>query len=298
MLIDVLDVRRLLILREVARRGSLSAAARSLGWTQPAVSQHLRALEREVGMPLLIRDGRTSSLTDAALTLVRHADAVAARMHAAEQEIAELRQLKGGRVRIAAFPSASATILPRALAAMAERHPNVEVRLLEVEPPEAIAAVLQGDADLAVVFSYAENVADAGLERIQLLEEPVLAVLTPGLRKPRALTDLASSRWIAGCERCRAHLLDVARTSGFTPEIHFETDDYVVTQELVAAGLGVALLPRLALQAVRHPKLRTCQLEEVGRRKVEVVLRSGMGEVPAVQLAIECFSQAANHYST
>lgn len=293
---DVMDVRRLLILREVARAGSLSGAARTLGWTQPAVSQHLRQLEREVGVPLLIREGRQTTLTDAALGLVRHADAIAARLSAAEQEIAEQRQLRGGKVRVAAFPSASATILPKALAAMSARHPDVEVHLLEVEPPEAIEAVLQGDADVAVIFTYEETESDDNLERHELLDEPVLAVLPPGRRKPTSFADLAGSRWIAGCERCRGHLLETARGAGFTPDIHFETDDYVVTQELVAAGLGVALLPALALSAVRNSQLRTVELAELGRRKVEVALRPGMQDVPAVGLAIECFSEAARHF--
>ncbi len=217
-------------------------------------------------------------------------------MSAAEQEIAELRQLRGGRVRVAAFPSASATILPKALAMMSARHPDVEVHLLEVEPPEAIAAVLQGDADVAVIFTYDETESDDNLERHALLDEPVLAVLPPGQRTPTSLSSLSGSRWIAGCERCRGHLLEAARAAGFVPQIHFETDDYVVTQELVAAGLGVALLPQLALAAVRNPQLRTVELAEVGRRRVEVALRPGMSEVPAVGLAIECFTEAAGHY--
>ena len=149
-----LDARRVLIFRDVARAGSISAAARALGWTQPAVSQHLARLERDAGAPLLLRGPGGVTLTESGRVLLGRADAVAAELHLADEELAALAQLRGGRVRLVAFPSAAATLVPEALGTLAERHPEVTVGLDEAEPPEAMAAVAAGDADLAVVFGY------------------------------------------------------------------------------------------------------------------------------------------------
>ncbi len=142
-----MDPRRLLVFREVARAGSLTAAARALGWTQPAVSQHLAALERSVGLPLVLRGPTGTSLTEAGEVLLRRADAVAAELHAAEEELASLAQLRAGRVRLHCFPSAAATLVPEAVRALATSHPGISVGLVEAEPPEALAAVGAGDAD-------------------------------------------------------------------------------------------------------------------------------------------------------
>src|SRR5689334_5661481 len=143
-----MDPRRLLIFRTVARAGSISAAARELGWTQPAVSQHLGRLERDVGGPLLLRGPHGVSLTEAGTALARRADVIAAELHAAAEELAGIADLRGGRVRLAAFPSAAATVVPAAVRRLADAHPDVQVSLDQSEPPEAIEAVQAGDADL------------------------------------------------------------------------------------------------------------------------------------------------------
>ncbi|MGH3348991.1 MAG: LysR family transcriptional regulator, partial [Nocardioides sp.] len=149
-----MDPRRVLVFRAVARAGSLSGAARDLGWTQPAVSQQLQRLEREVGSPLLVRSTRGVTLTEAGRLLLQRADTVAGALHMAAEELASLADLRGGRVRLVAFPSASATLAPAALKELASDHPGVEVALVEAEPPEAWAAVRAGEADLALVFGY------------------------------------------------------------------------------------------------------------------------------------------------
>jgi molybdate transport repressor ModE-like protein len=288
------DPKRLLVLREVARAGSLSGAARELGWTQPAVAQHVRRLERDTGTPLVLREGRGVVLTEAALVLVRHADAVADRLAAAASEVEALRDLRRGRVSLAAFPSASSTLVPRALVALAERHPGLDVRLAELEPPEALAALMSGEVDLAVVFRYADSPQTPDeLRREVLLEEPVRLVLPRGRRSPKGLAGLAGERWIAGCARCRTHLLTACRDAGFEPDVRFETDDYVVTQELVASGLGVSLLPDLALRAVRLPGVRAVDVPGLGTRRVELVLRPSHAGVPAVVAAGAALAQAA-----
>jgi molybdate transport repressor ModE-like protein len=282
-----MDPRRLLIFRTVARAGSISAAARELGWTQPAVSQHLRALERSVGSALLLRSAGGVELTEPGRTLLARADAVAVELHMAEEELAELTALRRGRVRLAAYPSAAATLVPRAVAGLRHRHPDIDVELTEAEPPEALALLQSGDADLALVFSYeGEKPADgAGLTWLPLDDEPVSLVVAEGhrvaSRRRLALADLADEPWIVGCDRCRAHTLDLCSVAGFEPVVRHVSDDYVVVQNLVAVGLGVTLLPRSALEAYRHPGVRVREHPSFGTRTFGIVHRDGAEQVPA-----------------
>ena len=289
-----MDPRRLLVFREVARAGSLTAAARALGWTQPAVSQHLAALERSVALPLVLRGPTGTTLTEAGEVLLRRADAVAAELHAAGEELAALAQLRAGRVRLQAHPSAAATLVPDAVRALATSHPGVSVGLVEAEPPEALAAVEAGDADLALAFGYdAEPVGLGSLVWRPLLTEPVHLVLPRGAGSgaasgPRVeLADLADADWIGGCERCRVHLVNCGRAAGFEPALRHETDDYVVVQNLVARGLGVTALPQSALTAYRHPGVRVVEEEALGHRVVGVAHRPGADQVPATAALLE-----------
>ncbi|GAA5141462.1 LysR family transcriptional regulator [Nocardioides marinquilinus] len=289
-----LDARRTLIFREVARAGSISAAARELGWTQPAVSQHLARLERDAGGPLLLRGPGGVTPTEAGRALLRRADVVAAELHAAEEELAALTELRGGRVRLVAFPSAAATVVPGALGALAASHPDVEVGLEEAEPPEAMVAVSAGDADLALVFGY--DGAPAGLGPLvwrPLHDEPVHLVVPPGTRiGRRGLAGLADAEWIGGCVRCRTHLVERCEAAGFTPAIRHTTDDYVVVQNLVARGLGVTALPASALEAYRHRGVRVVELADLGRRHVGLAFRPGADAVPATAALIEQIAAA------
>ncbi len=273
----------MLIFRTVARAGSISAGARALGWTQPAVSQHLQALEREAGGPLLVRGAGGVDLTEAGRRLLVHADAVAAHLDAAGAELDDLAELRGGSARLAAFPSGSAVVVPAALAALAAEAPDVEVGLVECEPPEAIGLVRSGSVDLALVFGYEEDRAEESLVAVPLGDDPVRLVLPPGgPGVPRSLAELADEPWVAGCERCRGHLVACAGRSGFAPRVRHVTDDYVVVQALVARGLAVAVLPETALTAFRHPDVRVAELPELGSRRIDVLHRRGIERVPAV----------------
>lgn len=287
-----MDPRRVLVFRAVARAGSLSGAARDLGWTQPAVSQQLRRLEREVGSPLLVRSTRGVTLTEAGRLLLQRADTVAGALHIAAEELASLADLRGGRVRMVAFPSAAATLAPAALKALARDHPGIDVALVESEPPEAWAAVRAGEADLALVFGYGGPPPDDGdLTWLPLAVEPVDLVLPPGhpagSRRAVRLADLSDETWIGGCPRCRQHLVDRCRQAGFEPRLSHETDDYVAVQALVAAGLGVTLLPRSALRAFRHPDVVVRQSASLGDRHVGLVYRPGAEQVPATRALVE-----------
>lgn len=282
-----MDVRRVLVFRGVAQAGSISSAARRLGLTQPAVSQHLKALEREVGCTLLIRGPGGVDLTEAGRLLLARAEVVAGQLHMAEEELAAVAQLRRGRVRLAAFPSAAATLVPRAVARLERRRRNVDVSLREAEPPEAIELVRSGSVDLALVFSHGGSLSpeDQPLRWVPVAEEPVRLVLPPGhplaRRRGLRLADLATEVWVAGCERCREHLVARCARAGFVPGVRHATDDYVVVQNLVAAGLGVSLLPQSALDAYRHPELVLRSSETFGTRSIAMVHRDGAETVPA-----------------
>ena len=289
-----MDPRRLLVFREVARAGSLAGAARALGWTQPAVSQHVRRLEADSGTPLVVRAGRGVQLTDAGRVLLAHADAVAEHLAAADQEVAALAGQLAGQVRVVAFPTAAAVLLPPVLAALLAAAPRLDMRFAELEPPEAEAAVRGGEADLAVVFRHErDDPPDEGdLLREPLARHPVLAVVPAG-RTPRDLADLSGERWIAGCPRCRTHLLRCASARGFVPDVRFASDDHVVVQRLVARGLGVALLPTWALQASRQDGVDAVPVAGVDDRVVEVLLRPDARRVPAVAAVLSGLRQTA-----
>src|SRR4051794_9451049 len=167
----MLDVRRLRVLREVAARGSFSAAADALHFTQSAVSQQIAALEREAGMPLVERNARGVRLTEAGEALVRHTDVILARLADAEAELEAIAGLRGGRVRLASFPSAGATIAPRAIASFRERHPDVDVSLVMAEPQEGIEKLRAGEVDIALLIDTPwECSADTAIEREHLLD--------------------------------------------------------------------------------------------------------------------------------
>ena len=293
-----MDIRRLLIFREVARLGSLSKAAEALGWTQPAVGQHMQRLEREVGIPLLLRSVRGITLTEAGTALLVHADAMAARLSAAESELQALATLQQGTLSLVAFPSAAAVLVPPALAELAARAPDLDVRLTQAEPPEARAEVLAGNADLAVVFDHLDQPEHGDLLTEKLFEDPLRAVLPAGHRlarrgKPVALADLAGERWIAGCPRCEAHLMSATAEAGFVPDVRHRTDDYVVVQRLVAEGLAVTLLPQLALTAAPGRAVVALPIRTSPRRTVSALFRAEMRQNAAVVAAIDALRRVA-----
>jgi DNA-binding transcriptional LysR family regulator len=263
----MLDVRRMKVLREVAAQGSFSAAAEVLSFTQSAVSQHVAALEREAGATLVERGPRGIKLTEAGEALVAHTDAVLARLEDAEQERAAIAGLRGGRLRFGSFPSAGATLVPRAVAVFRERHPKVDLGMAEAEPVEAVARLKAGDLELALIYDYeaVPDEADPELEKVHLLDDAMDVILPRGHRLARRqtvkLADLAAEAWIGGsagnpCHRIMAHACNEA---GFEPRIAFETDDYQAAQSFVASGVGVTMLPRLALTTV-HPAVEVRSL--------------------------------------
>ncbi|WP_049571571.1 LysR family transcriptional regulator [Streptomyces sp. SBT349] len=288
----MLDLTRLRVLVAVARTGSVTAAAEALHYAQPSVSHHLARLESEVGVVLVRRAGRGVMLTDAGRLLVARAEEILGQVESAQEELAAHAGLATGRVRLAAFPSALATLVPSAAALLAADHPGVELALTEAEPPEALTALRNAEVDAALIFDHDDPV--PGDRRnttvTPLLEEPVYVVTPEGASWDGERLDLATyagENWIAGCERCRTHLSSLCARAGFAPRITFETDDYVAVQALVAAGLGVGVLPGLALRAHRHPGVRADRLP-ADRRRVSLVI---YGRPPAA-LPVQSFAAA------
>ncbi|WP_345802917.1 LysR substrate-binding domain-containing protein [Microbacterium sp. AZCO] len=292
-----LDAQSLRLVKAIGDEGSITAAAASLGYSQPAVSQQLKRLEQRLGVPLVERVGRTVRLTEAGRVLARHAPAVTTALDAAAGELAELRGLRAGRVRLVAFPSASPTIVPRLLALLGERHPGVSVTYLEAEPPEAVEAVREDRADIALTFSYPGDRDDphrssaSGLQVRSVGGDDLLAVLPEGHAAATGLhvdvSALADEDWIAGCPRCRGHLLELCGRAGFEPRIAFETDNFVAVEGLVAQGIGVATLPRLAVESFPQlPGIVTLPLPPGERRTLHVVTAHGAERVPSVRMTL------------
>lgn len=255
------DVGRLRALRRIAAHGSFSRAAEDLGYTQSAVSQQIAALEQDVGLTLLNRAVRPVALTDAGRLLLAHAEPVLEHLATAEAQLAALRGLEAGRLRLAAFGSAFATFLPTAIAAFRRRHPDLELDLTEAEPHSALPLLRTGEVDLAIVYGFDDGLDRDGLDVTHLLDDEHRAVLP--VRHPLAtrdtvsVADLADDDWIVpyadGPARAYREGIDrLCADVGITPGIAFETDDLQAAQAFVAAGLGIALMHDLTLPMRRH----------------------------------------------
>ncbi|MFD7506279.1 LysR family transcriptional regulator [Streptomyces sp. NPDC059850] len=300
----MIEARHLRVLRAVATTGSFSAAARELGCTQPAVSQQMKALEQSTGTPLLVRTGREMRLTEAGEALVRHAAGILAGLTAAEEEVAALAGLRAGRVRLVSFPSGSSTLVPTALAGMRAAHPGTRVSLVEAEPPRSVEMLRGGDCEIALAFRYPQAAPDAdpaaGWDDLvvrPLLRDRLVVMVPRDHRLAGAGTvgvgELAEEPWIAGCPRCRRHLVEVCEAEGFTPRIDFATDDYPAVVGLVGAGLGVAVLPELALESVRAKGTATLRVKPAVLREVVALTLPDLARVPAVAATLDRLELAA-----
>lgn len=299
----MIDAAGLRVMKAIADEGSFTGAANALGFSQPAISQMVRRLEQRTGTVLVERYGRQVRLTEAGQVLARRAVGVLAALDAAEEEITAIAGLRAGRVRLQAFPSSSATLVPKALAILKQRHPDITVTFTEAEPPESLAALRHGDCDVAVAFAY--EGADLGvleedlslLETHHLLDDEVRVVVPKDHpladRQSVTLSDFSDEEWIAGCPRCRGHLVSLAQHEGFRPNVTFEIEDYVAQIGLVTAGLGVALVPDLILNAAKHEDVATLALSPASRRQILAVTTPDLSRVPAVSAALSALCEAA-----
>jgi DNA-binding transcriptional LysR family regulator len=254
----VLDVRRLRVLREVATRGSMSAAAEALSYTPSAISQQIAALEREAGTALLERGRNSLTLTPAGEMLVEETEHILAHLEAAEAKLATLVGGRGGELRVGSFVTGAVNLMPDAIQRFTADHPDVLVRLIHGEPEDYLPLLRSGELDLALTLEYdfVPPLPRAALKRMLLLQDPMW-VLLPATHPAAgdasvALADLAGEPWIvelptAVC--CHRFTIRACEAAGFEPRVAYEAGDYALVRRLVGAGLGVALVPALVARS-------------------------------------------------
>jgi DNA-binding transcriptional LysR family regulator len=307
----MLNLARLKVLSEVLGRGSFSAAANALDYTQSAVSQSIARLEAETGATLVVRDRRGVRPTAAGAALLEHAELILAQVQAAQDDVAAVLGIRGGRLRVASFPSAGAALMPQAIASFRRRHPEVQLSLAEGEPEEIAPRLRAGEFDLALLYEFPgveePNEASSGavgqLELTQLLDDPMhvaLPIEHELAAKPElTLWDLRGEDWVqtSASTPCARHVVRSCLASGFEPHVTFESDDYETVQGLVAAGVGVALVPRLALTRL-HPGIVVRSLEPASpMRGVVAATPVGAGVAPAASVMLEILSGIAPDYA-
>src|SRR5918997_3673499 len=255
------DLRLLKVLREVALRGSFSAAAETLSYSQPAVSQQIARLEAQAGVRLIERQPKGIRLTPAGEALVRHTEQILGQLAAAQAELGEIASSARGRLRLGSFATAAGTIVPQAVLAFRRLRPGVQVELMLIDPPESIDALRRGDVDIAISEEGGfEADPDLGGLEVERLMDDVLYALLPSdhplaTRRAVALAELRDEEWmLVGLRGSCADsniVLRACREAGFDPHVAYTSDDYFAIQGLVASGMGVALVPGLALASAR-----------------------------------------------
>lgn len=291
----MLHLGRLQVLREVVRRGTVRAAAEALHISPSAVSQQLGLLADETGLLLFERVGRRLRPTEAALRLAAHTDAIGAALAAAEAEVVSLRGELTGTLRLAAFPTAARTLLPGVMAALGRRHPKLRITLRDLEADESLLALLSGEIDLALVDEYAEPDAGwpAAVARRFVLEDPLFLALPPDWRgeRPVGLADLAASPWIMDTETSHLYRVVAAacRAAGFLPAIRSHCKDYAVILALVEAGLGVAIVPGLAVRDL-EVRVQLERLEPPLVRRISAAFRRERAAHPAIREVVEALA--------
>lgn len=307
----MLDVRRLRLLRELARRETIAAVAEALSFSPSAVSQQLSVLEREAGLPLLERTGRRVRLTPAGQTLVRHADAVLELLERADAELAQARGGLAGALRIGSFPTATRAIVPAALAELALRHPGLEPMVSETDPAAVAHALRAGDLDVALIHAYDFVPApqEPGLATDPLYREamylatpsqwappvdpgaagktadggaPAAVAAAGGAGQRALLRTHADAPWITATPGTLCHAMTVraCEDAGFMPRIRHQVDEFATVLALVAAGQGVAVVPQLGVTGHADPAVALTRL--VMERRTNVAFRSGAAHHPAV----------------
>jgi DNA-binding transcriptional LysR family regulator len=301
----MLHLGRLQVLCEVVNRGSFSAAAEALSYTQSAVSQSVARLEAETGTTLVVRDRRRIRATAAGATLVDHAETIFGQVEAAEADLAAVLGLRAGRLRVASFPSAGATLMPLAVARFRQAHPEVTLTLAEGEPEQIGPRLRAGEFDLALLFEFpgVRERPGAGLRSAMLMEDPMNVALPAehplASKRSLSLTDLRDEQWVQTSAEspCARHVVRSCLAAGFEPAVSFESDDYETIQGLVAAGVGVALIPRLALTRVHSGIVVRALAPRSPARTVTAATMAAPGVAPAAESMIAILREAARRYT-
>lgn len=295
----MLDVRRLRLLVELSRRGTLTAVAEALSYSPSSVSQQLGLLEREAGVPLLVQVGRRVQLTPQALVLVEHGIAVLDRLEEAEAEVARSLTSVGGTVRVAVFQSAAHAVVPQALSLLAAEHPGLRVEITEREPEAGLFEVAARDFDLVVAEQYPGRTRPwhDELDRVPLAGDEIRLALPP---EPGELIDEATLA--AGADRAwvmepegtasREWAEQLCRAAGFEPDVRFETADLMAHIRLIRSGNAVGLLPDL-VWAGERPSVRLAALPGHPQREVFSSTRRAAAARPAVVAVRAALARAA-----
>jgi DNA-binding transcriptional LysR family regulator len=291
----MLDVTRLRVLDAVARLGSVTAAAKELHYTQPTVSHHLARLEAETGAQLLQRVGRGVRLTPAGQLLADRAAEIIGRIDDADAELTAHVGLTAGRVRLASFSSVIDSLVPRAVAALTSKHPGLQIGLTNTQPPEALELLRAGKIDVAIIFRYDDTEPEPEDVRLHHLFDDPLYLLSA--RGGHTLATLRDATWIAGCDRCRSHLLSMCADQGFEPKIGYTSEDMVVLQALVAAGLAVTTSPGLALRAHRITGVVASELPGSGQH-IYAATYGELPDPPATTALLAALAEAATSAAT
>jgi DNA-binding transcriptional LysR family regulator len=281
----VLDLRRLYLLRELYARGTIAAVAEALSYSPSAVSQQLSQLEREAGVELLERVGRNVRLTEAALLLVDHADALLARMERAEAEVARVNAEPRGTVRVASFQTVALALLPRALSRLAVDHPWLSVEYLEAEAEESLPLVVKGEFDLAIgeEYEHAPRPRDAALERRDIVHDSILVAVPQDHPLARG-SEIAFAEMVVG----------TCRTLGrFEPEIRYRANNMGTLLSLVASGHGVAMIPGLGNAAGHAGVAMRRVAEEPLARRIFIAVRRASTPRPALAAVADALAQTA-----
>jgi DNA-binding transcriptional LysR family regulator len=300
------DLRLLTVLREVALRGSFSAAAESLAYTQPAVSQQIARLEKQVGVKLIEREPRGIRLTPAGEVLVRHTERILAQLAAADEELQEVATQARGRLRIGSFATAAGTIVPRAVAAFRRLRPAIEVDISLLDPHESIPALRRGDIEIAITEEggFESETDTSGLEVEHLLDDHMWVSLPAdhplATRHAVELADLRDEDWMFAClsGTCADSnvVLRACQEAGFQPRIAYQSDDYFAIQGLVASGMGVALIPGLGLASTREDvAVRRVKGRPPYRRIAAITATEPTGG--AIPTMLECLRDASAVYA-
>ena len=285
---------QLRVIDAVRRHGSVTLAAKELSYTQPSLSHHLARLEAQTGARLLQKVGRGIRLTEAGRLLADRAAEIIGRVDAAAAELATLVGLDAGHVRLAGFGSVMSSLVPEAAGILAREHPGLSVGLTDTHPEEALQLLRAGHIDVALIFRYDDTAPEEdGVRLLHLLDDPLHLLTTGGGTTLDAHRD---SPWVAGCERCRSHLVEMCERAGFTPRLASSTDDMVVMQSLVAAGMGVTTIPGLALRAHRHPEITATRLD-VPPRHIYAATYGDPPDPPATAALVASLTEAAGRIS-
>ena len=300
---EAMELLHLRVLREVARRGSISAAADALDYTQPAVSRQLAALERQTGQSLVERTPRGARLTAAGEALLGHADEILDRVAAAEREMRAIAALRGGTVRVSAFPSTVGSFVPTALRRFGDRYPDVTVKFELAEPGPGLELLRQGLLDVAVTSLGSAPGPPPGFAAVPLIEDPLLLALP--LDHPLAELDEVPVAALAGeplvlgsprtCPDCDV-MLAACEEHGFLPNRAYMADDYAATLGLVASGLALAMVPELALHAPR-PDVITRPLEQRIIRRIVAMTTASAADSAVRDAMVAALADAAGAYA-